>query len=122
MFTHHPANPPQRYHRMRRVRRAFGTRPPFVVLQCAAAIALAAPSARAQVAPAAPAGTLVAPTKLRVFQIDPTTLTLQWAVAPGATSYRLYVASGGSTGSPQIIGNAGARVTQWIVGIRPGMV
>jgi hypothetical protein len=104
---------------MRSVCRAFRRRPPFVVLLVATTIAIVAPSSRAQVASPPPAGSLAAPTKLWAVQIEPTTLTLQWTGAPGATSYRLYHANG--AGSPQVIGNTGGRVTQWIVAIRPGM-
>ena len=104
---------------MLRVRRPSRRGLLSVVLPSVVAVAFAAPSSLAQVAAPPPTGTLAAPTKLWAVQIDPTTLTLRWASAPGATSYRLYHSSAGSP--PQVIGNAGARVTQWIVAIRPGM-
>ena len=107
---------------MLRVRRPSGRGLLSVVLPSVVAVAFAAPSSLAQVAAPPPTGTLAAPTKLWVVQIDPTTLTLRWSGAPGATFYRLYQASSGGAASPQVTGNAGARVTQWIVAIRPGMV
>jgi len=107
---------------MLRVRRPSGRGLLSVVLPSVVAVAFAAPSSLAQVAAPPPTGTLAAPTKLWVVQIDPTTLTLRWSGAPGATFYRLYQAGSGGAASPQVIGNAGARVTQWIVAIRPGMV